>query len=567
MGAFVLISTFWSEKRIAKRVQVDDSVLKACRDYQGKPLVVLVPHFSLMESITYLPYLMKEIQQLDIGVLYRPFGSQWMESLIKKSRERCGLQLLSRKEGMMKSWRILKRGGIVAMLFDQHAGMAGRSALFFGQLVSCTELPDELARTFHAPACIVYPERTGFLRCKLRCDRLQIRDGFETPVIFAANAWLEERLQDEKFCADWLWLHDRWKTQRLPRERFFIRPKRNGVDAAVRFSGKSVLERKERVWIRLPNWLGDIVMAIPLILALRKGRPDFEVTLLVKERYKDFLEQFGFAENIIGLPQVPGIQYFAKLWQWRLRYPETHIVFTNSFRGDLESWVIGAPQRMGIQRQRALRRFLLTDVWNVPNSLQENTIHQTRLWELWFQHFGLKEPIDLSPIIPLGQKNLRSEKRKIGLICGTENSPLKRWPIAHWISLIERILQKFPNGEIVLLGTKNDWSLTRPIIDHFRHENIPLSDLVGQTNLVAFTHALLSCSCVVSNDTGGMHLSNMLGTPTIAIFGLTNPLRTGPIFGTHTTIIQPPTCPPHGGGNVGDVAVETVFREVETLYL
>jgi lipopolysaccharide heptosyltransferase II len=335
----------------------------------------------------------------------------------------------------------------------------------------------------------------------------------------------------------------------------------------VRFSGKSVLERKERVWIRLPNWLGDIVMAIPLILALRKGRPDFEVTLLVKERYKDFLEQFGFAENIIGLPQVPGIQYFAKLWQWRLRYPETHIVFTNSFRGDLESWVIGAPQRMGIQRQRALRRFLLTDVWNVPNSLQENTIHQTRLWELWFQHFGLKEPIDLSPIIPLGQKNLRSEKRKIGLICGTENSPLKRWPIAHWISLIERILQKFPNGEIVLLGTKNDWSLTRPIIDHFRHENIPLSDLVGQTNLVAFTHALLSCSCVVSNDTGGMHLSNMLGTPTIAIFGLTNPLRTGPIFGTHTTIIQPPTCPPHGGGNVGDVAVETVFREVETLYL
>ena len=64
-------------------------------------------------------------------------------------------------------------------------------------------------------------------------------------------------------------------------------------------------------------------------------------------------------------------------------------------------------------------------------------------------------------------------------------------------------------------------------------------DLAGKTGLIDYCGALKQCRLVVTNDTGGMHLANALGVPLIALFGPTNPVRTGPIFAGPTTILQP----------------------------
>jgi ADP-heptose:LPS heptosyltransferase len=66
----------------------------------------------------------------------------------------------------------------------------------------------------------------------------------------------------------------------------------------------------------------------------------------------------------------------------------------------------------------------------------------------------------------------------------------------------------------------------------------------------------------VTNDTGGMHLANALGAPLVALFGPTNPVRTGPVFAAPFEILQPPDCPPTGGGSLANLSPETVLVAV-----
>ena len=71
--------------------------------------------------------------------------------------------------------------------------------------------------------------------------------------------------------------------------------------------------------------------------------------------------------------------------------------------------------------------------------------------------------------------------------------------------------------------------------------------------------------CLVTNDTGGMHLANALGVPLIGLFGPTNPVRTGPVFSSPARILQPPGCPPTGGGNLADLTPATVATTLREL--
>jgi ADP-heptose:LPS heptosyltransferase len=220
------------------------------------------------------------------------------------------------------------------------------------------------------------------------------------------------------------------------------------------------------------------------------------------------------------------------------------VLFTNSARGDNEARLVGAPQRFGMRRPGQWR-FSLTHAWDMPRDLDETKIHQTRVWEKFFQHFGLKQELDLKPFAWPGAKSADKNNPVIGLICGTENFPEKRWPVEHWRELIKSILATHPKATISLFGTARDAEITQAVAKDFPSDKV--LNLAGKTNLVEFAEALAHCTVVVCNDTGGMHLANLLGVPVVAVYGPTNPVRTGPIFEAPRTIVQPSVCPPTGG--------------------
>jgi heptosyltransferase II len=165
----------------------------------------------------------------------------------------------------------------------------------------------------------------------------------------------------------------------------------------------------------------------------------------------------------------------------------------------------------------------------MPAGYNEQEHHQLELWEDFLRHFGLAAPLDRSPIQPA---NL-SRRSAIGLICGSENTPEKRWPVAHWRALIAA----FPEEQFILFGTANDQPITAAVAAEFPH----VSDVAGKTDLLAFARQLGTCRVLVTNDTGGMHLANALGVPLIALFGPTNPVRTGPVFDAPVNLLRSPT--------------------------
>jgi ADP-heptose:LPS heptosyltransferase len=301
-------------------------------------------------------------------------------------------------------------------------------------------------------------------------------------------------------------------------------------------------------------------MALPLLRAVRVGRPDAEITLLVQPAFVPLLERLAVADRLISLPpQGPGYaQFFKKL---REEYPDVHVLFTNSARGDNEARLIGAPQRFGLKRPGKWRPFL-THAWNIPADLDETQIHQTRVWEKYFQHFGLKESLDLRPIAWPGAKPATKENPVIGLICGTENFPEKRWPVEHWRELIQSILAAQPMATISLFGTARDGAITQAVAEDFSPNQV--RNLAGKTNIVEFAAALANCTVVVCNDTGGMHLANLLGVPVVAVYGPTNPVRTGPIFEAPRAILQPAGCPATGGTTLTNLKVAQVIQALKS---
>jgi ADP-heptose:LPS heptosyltransferase len=123
------------------------------------------------------------------------------------------------------------------------------------------------------------------------------------------------------------------------------------------------------------------------------------------------------------------------------------------------------------------------------------------------------------------------------------------------------LIQRFPDVSFVLFGTPADRAITDTVTAACPGARV--ENLAGRTTLRDFGERLRTCTVLVSNDTGGMHLANALGVPVIALFGPTNPVRTAPVFSSVVDILQPPGCPPTGGGSLSDLLPETVAAAVQ----
>jgi len=561
-----LAAPFLSERRIRSMAALAPATEAFARDVSARPrpVVLATLHLALWESQTWFT-LISPAPLPEFGIIFRPLDNPAADAFVKRTRERHGMRLLSRREGFAQALGILRNKGCVGVLFDQNAGMQGALTLLFGRVCSSTELPGVLTAKFGAELRTFYPRRTGFWRVVFESDPVP-SDGTAGGCTLALNRWLEKAMADDNLCASWLWAHDRWRNQDVPGRRLRLEAKRNLLAQDMAARDLAALPRGTRIWIRLPNWLGDVVMAAPLVRAIRASRPDAEVTLLCKPALVPLLEALHIADRVRALP-ARGPRYLAHFAALRAAYPDVWILLTNSARGDLEARAAACPQRFGIVRA-GRNRPLLTHAFMPPAGYDEEGQHQLGLWEDFLRHFGLEGAIDRTPFEAalLSSPPLRPDaaadpgaRRPIGLIAGSENLPAKRWPVAHWRRLIEAL----PGERFALFGTQGDAAVTAQVAAGFDEARV--ANLAGSTSLVGFASALAQCRLLVSNDTGGMHLANAFGVPVVVLFGPTNPLRTGPVYNAPSRILQPPGCPPRGGGALGDLAPDTVVAAVRDL--
>ncbi|MEM0965708.1 MAG: glycosyltransferase family 9 protein [Verrucomicrobiota bacterium] len=555
MGLFALASPRFGEKEIRARLQFSDDFQERYQSVleEGKPALILLPHNYLIELIVFAPMLVG-LPNGKVAALFRPINQKKIDDWVLKTRERGGIKLLSRSSGAETGIRHLRGGGHLAILADQGAGDSGVLGKVAGRTASLTPLPDIIAKRLSVLPVFVSIERTGFFRGKVHLE-IPRDDQREPSASFAV--WLSNKLIHEKgWNTNWLWLHRRWKTQRTPQRRLRLEMRRGtSSDFEPR---EEDLSRADRVYLRLPNWLGDIVMVAPLIRAIRKGRPDVRLTLVFRPHFTPLIGLLDLpyddllpadSKNVVGRELLRFRQF---------EYPDTAILFTNSFRGDREMRMVGAEQRFGILR-RGNRRPLLTDTWMPPETLKEESIHQTDWWHLFLSHFGLKEPADRSPI----KSSKENRENRIALFCGSENSPEKRWPVERWVTLTNALLERDEDLQIDLHGTGGDQPITSSVAANCKSDRI--SNLAGSTDLAELGTYLQRSHLAIGNDTGGMHLANALGCPTAVLFGPTNPVRTRPIFDAPLSVIQAPDAKQTGGGTMDAISVDQVLEGVKEL--
>lgn len=560
MVVFVVASEHFSEARLARLVSIAPEAERLINEHAAsdpRGAVGCLPHFSLFGASMYSPRLIANMRET--GAIFRPFDNPHVDRFVEKVRGRFGIRLFSRKAGFKEAQDLVRRGGWTVVLFDQNAGRSGALLPLFGRTASCTDLPGLLCKRFKVRPYIVYFRRTAFWRAEMGVEDVACDANDPASVTIATNAWLEDYLmRSDDHLADWLWSHQRWRTQDQHKRRFRLEARKDWLREASAFRGLTAIPRRTRFWIRMPNWLGDVVMAIPLVRALESGRPDGAITLLARAGFVPFLERMLPECTVLGIPPkdrvVENLRFF---WRTRSAYPDTWVTFTNSLRGDLEAWLSQCPKRYGIARAGKPRP-LLTHTWPIPDDVNEADIHQTELWHRYFQHFGLRESLDLSP---LGQQRAtREDSPRLGVFAGTENSPGKRWPVDRWSHLLNALSAKHPDLRIDLFGTSGDAAVNSRIAQAFAEDQV--TDWSGKTSLVDLCERIADVDVVVCNDSGGMHLANLLGVPVVAIFGPTNPVRTGPIFEAPTQVVRPVDCPAHGGAPIEGISAAMVVAAV-----
>jgi ADP-heptose:LPS heptosyltransferase len=302
----------------------------------------------------------------------------------------------------------------------------------------------------------------------------------------------------------------------------------------------------------MPNWLGDVVMTFPLIDAIRRGRPDAEITLIAKPQFKELFKNLNIGDNYIDLPYESGVKAYAQFLDKRGEYGSLIINLSNSLRSDIECFLLGIPRRYGL-KFRGRFRPLLTHSF-LHNSKGSPRLHQVQLWKQMLNFFGLNERLSYKPF-NLSVNPLRG---KIGIFPGSANQPSKRWPLGYWEKLISRLLDDNSINQIHVFGTKKESEGIDLLIKRFSSERI--YNQCGETNLWGLAQELASCEKVIGNDSGGLHLANLLGINTTILFGPTDPNVTAPLYDAPLKVVRSRGADGHLSNDLHDLTVDQVFE-------
>ena len=545
MGLFSLSYIYFSKSQRRRSVlysKETEEELKKLRKSK-RPVLILLPHVCLFETIATSPFFRPSYPKT-LGAIYRPNRNPVLDSRIQKSRDTSGIKGFSREKALWAAKKHLSSGNWLIVLFDQNAGKQGALSSFLGRVASISTLPDLLYKSTKAITIYACPKRIGFFQTEIELTRINDSNSISLDSHKALAYDLKTNLH---FSPEWLWIHGKWKTNFYPGSKFNFTAKRSLLPSDI--------PRTLTFVIRMPNWLGDVVMALPTLVAIRNTRKDVRLVLLCEPQFKDLLERFEIGEEILCLGNVFSKSGMKNFLGMRHIFPECHLLFTNSFRGDFEAFLVGAIHRFGLVDKRK-KRPLLTHCFEHNSKVIETSLplHQSKQWEEMACYFGLKGNADFSPLF----ETKKIKGLQVGIILGSENNPSKRWGWERWSKLCSLFLNSIFDLKINLYGTKKDMGDAKKILHNVNSQS--LFNHVGETTLVELADEFLKCGMVIGCDSGGVHLANSLGVKTVVLFGPTNPILTKPCFNSPLLIIQPNESPSCGGVSMELLSVKMVFE-------
>ncbi|MGH8012668.1 MAG: lipopolysaccharide heptosyltransferase II, partial [Candidatus Binataceae bacterium] len=311
--------------------------------------------------------------------------------------------------------------------------------------------------------------------------------------------------------------------------------------------------RPRRILVKEVNWLGDLVMSLPALRAVRAALPSIWLAVLVKNELASFFDAMSWINEVIPYRIRPGVRAIQDKLQVirtiRASAYDVAVVFPNSFSAGLWVTLARVPRRVGYATDH--RGMLLTD--RIAASSDVSLGHQSLYWlNLVRTALQIEKTDECELPLEVGAQNrdrmsqwLKQtrrcpERRLIALAPGAAYGPAKQWPLESYATLIDLLTERYQT-ECVLIGAASERTICERVASLAR--NKPLN-AAGTTTVGELIALLAQCDGFAGNDSGAMHLAAALGIPTVGIFGSTNPRRTGP-RGPHAHVIyRPLACSP-----------------------
>lgn len=297
-----------------------------------------------------------------------------------------------------------------------------------------------------------------------------------------------------------------------------------------------------RVLVRCPNWLGDTVMAVPVVRALRATLPGAELWCL-GPWVPAILEAEPGVDRLLGYPAGWRARW-ALARELRRAAPDLAVLLPNSFESALHARLAGARWRVGYAGDG--RAWLLSHALAAP----AETVHQVEAYLALLAPLGLPPPA-AAPTLRirperraearqlLAEVGMRPGDRAVGIQLGAASGPSKLWPAARLAALAEALGAR--GTPVVFLGDPTAAPILAAVQAALR---APARSLVGRDHPALLPALLTELAVLVSPDSGPAHVAAAVGVPVVALFGPTDPRLTAAVGGRHAVIWRRPPCAP-----------------------
>ena len=310
-----------------------------------------------------------------------------------------------------------------------------------------------------------------------------------------------------------------------------------------------------KILIRATNWVGDAIMALPALRAVRKRFPDAEITIVARPYIADIYRDQEICDQLI--PYDPkglhagfsGRERLAA--ELRAQKFDVALLLQNAFDAAWLAWRARIPERIGYARHA--RSFLLTQRVPLPRQgeipAHEKYYYLELLRRAGWGHsakdetfIGLRVPEEKRRSADefLSKSGVRQGAVRIAVAAGASYGSAKCWPPLRFAEVANR-LQSETEAEIILFGTAAEANVSTAISAEMPR---PPIDLTGKTAIADLPALLSQCQLFIGNDSGAMHVAAAVGLPIVAVFGPTDPHGTAPVTPRCSIVQQKPYCSP-----------------------
>ena len=288
-----------------------------------------------------------------------------------------------------------------------------------------------------------------------------------------------------------------------------------------------------------------MVLLTPALRALKHAYPESNLSLLLRPLVTDLMETHPYVDTCIVDTKTDGRLKSLTSLVPQIRagaFDVAVVLHPTSFRNALIPFLAQVPIRVGTNI--AVRGTLLT------TSIKDDTgVHEVHRYLRVLRLLNIKETPDALEFWHtdadreairdrLHAARISPTDRLVAINLGT-TWRTKQWDIANFAKVIQQIVGRIPNTRVVLTGSPAERELAAGL-----PTSLPVINFVGETSILELGALLERCEVCLTSDSGPMHIAAAVGTPTVALFGPTNPVRHKPYGAGHTVIEKSVGCRP-----------------------